>query len=112
MTPGPGGSGLLRTSPAEAGPSSDASPAGTGPGRGASKGIPGHVVKLRIRGRRVAADARNCFDATCDREENFRLARRYWENRPNPQNQPPVVEYLADGETEVLEIVKEIGKNI
>ncbi len=70
------------------------------------------MVKLRIRGRRLAADARNCFDAACDREENFRLARRYWENRPNPQNQPPVVEYLADGETEALEIVKELGKNI
>ena len=70
------------------------------------------MVKLRIRGRRLAAEARNCFDAACDREENFRLARRYWENRPKPQNQPPVVEYLADGETEAPEIVKEIGKNI
>lgn len=40
------------------------------------------------------------------------VARRYWENRPKPQNQPPVVEYLADGETEALEIVKELGKNI
>ena len=71
-----------------------------------------HVVKLRIRGRLFAADACNCFDATCHREENFRLARRYWENRPNAQNQPPIIEYLADGEIEVLEIVKEIGKNI
>ena len=71
-----------------------------------------HVVKLRIRGRLFAADARNCFDATCHREENFRLARRYWENRPNAQNQPPIIEYLADGETEALEIVKELGKNI
>ena len=69
-------------------------------------------MKLRIRGRLFAADACNCFDAACDREENFRLARRYWENRPNAQNQPPIIEYLADGEIEVLEIVKEIGKNI
>ena len=52
------------------------------------------MVKLRIRGRCLAADARNCFDAACDREENFRLARRYWENRPKPQNQPPIVEYI------------------
>ena len=71
-----------------------------------------HVVKLRIRGRRFAADACNCFDAACDREENFRPARRYWEKRPNAQNQPPIIEYLADGETEALEIVKELGKNI
>lgn len=61
----------------------------------------------------MAREARDCCAQPRQKLDHpLMVARRYWENRPNPQNQPPVVEYLADGENEVLEIVKEIGKNL
>lgn len=40
------------------------------------------------------------------------MVKRYWENLPNMQNEALIIEILADGEIEVLEIVKEIHANI
>lgn len=36
------------------------------------------------------------------------MAKRYWENQHNVQNEAPIIEILAEGEIEVVEIVKEI----
>lgn len=66
-----------------------------------------HIVKLKITGSRFLGDATKCFDGTVDREENRRLAAKYWENRENPPGEPPIKEYLVGGEIEVVEIVKE-----
>ena len=71
-----------------------------------------HIVKVRLAGRIFEGDACNCFDASADRERNLARAQRYWMNLPNEQGKPPVREILADGEIDVLEIVREIRKNI
>ena len=66
-----------------------------------------HIVKLKITGSRFLGDATKCFDGTVDREENRRMAERYWENGENPPDEPPIKEYLVGGDIEVIEIVKE-----
>ena len=71
-----------------------------------------HIVKLRVCGRRFVGDANNCFDATPDRARNLALADRYWKNEPNPSGEPPIWEILADGKIEVVDILKEIRRNI
>lgn len=70
------------------------------------------IVKLKINGTVFEGDAKNCFDATTNESENILMAKRYCENLPNKQNEAPIIEILADGEIEVLEIVKEIHANI
>lgn len=62
------------------------------------------IVKLRVRGRCFSGNAELCFDGTSDYEENLRLARGYWRLRET--GRPPVLELLADGELEVIEIMK------
>ncbi len=64
------------------------------------------IVRLKVNGNCFYGDARNCFEACLDREENLLLAEHYWENRPNKENEPPIVEILADGDIEVVEIVE------
>lgn len=71
-----------------------------------------HIVKLRVRGGKFVGDANNCFAASRDKQENLRLAQRYWDNAPNLQGEPPIREILADGSIEVVELVREIGKNL
>ena len=71
-----------------------------------------HIVKLRVRGGRFEGDANNCFRASLEHGENLRLAERYWRNAPGPAGEEPIREILADGMIEVLEIVKEIGRNL
>ena len=66
------------------------------------------IVKLRVRGNVFEGDAVKCFDGTPDHEESLRMARRYWANRPEDDEERRVVELLADGELEVIEIVKSI----
>ena len=61
------------------------------------------VVKLKITGVFFAGDAAKCFDGTADEAENRRLAERYWENRTDPRDEPPIVELLAAGEMEIVE---------
>lgn len=70
------------------------------------------IVKLKICGNKFVGDARNCFNATFDKNENMRLAERYWLNQPNLENEQPIIEILVDGDIEVVEIVKEINKNL
>lgn len=53
-----------------------------------------------------------CFDASFNENEKILMVKRYWGNLPNMQNEAPIIEILADGEIEVLEIVKEIHANI
>lgn len=61
------------------------------------------VVKLKITGVFFAGDAAKCFDGTADEAENRRLAERYWENRTDPRDEPPIVELLAAGGMEIVE---------
>lgn len=71
-----------------------------------------HIVKLRIRGNRFTGNANHCFAATPDMQRNLALARRYWENAPDPGGEPPIKEILADGDIEVVDIICEINRNI
>ena len=70
------------------------------------------IVKLKIEGNKFKADACNCFTPTLNKQENLKLAERYWLNLPNCENTPPIYEILVGGYIEVVEIVKEINKNI
>ena len=71
-----------------------------------------HIVKLKICGNRFAGDATKCFDGTASHQENVRLARCYWENVSNPEDEPPIKEILVDGDIEVVEIIQTIMKNV
>ncbi len=69
-----------------------------------------HIVKLYVEGNYFVGDATKCFDGTAHKEENLRLARRYWENKNEDKgDEPPVYEMLVDGHIEVVRIVKEIS---
>lgn len=70
------------------------------------------IVKLKVMGNVFVGDANNCFDATIDENKNLSLAHDYWLNKPDSQNCPPIKEYLVDGDIEVIEIIREINKNI
>lgn len=69
------------------------------------------IVKVRITGKRFMGDAAKCFHATVSKEENLRLARRYWENVENPGDETPINEFLVSGDIEVLEILREFQNN-
>ena len=45
-------------------------------------------------------------------EENLRMAEIYWQNGANEDGRDPIVEILADGDIEILEIVKEINGHL
>ncbi|MBQ7919900.1 MAG: DUF2441 domain-containing protein [Lachnospiraceae bacterium] len=40
-----------------------------------------HIVKLDVQGNVFEGDATKCFKGTSDKQENLRLAKRYWEMR-------------------------------
>lgn len=65
------------------------------------------LVKVKVTGNRFVGDAVKCFDGVTDREKNLRMAERYWENRPDPSGEPPIREFLVNGDIEVVEIIKE-----
>lgn len=63
------------------------------------------IVKLRASGDFFCGNAELCFDGTADREENLRLARKYWSVEDTGRE--AIREVLLGGEIEVLEILKE-----
>lgn len=69
------------------------------------------IVKVRITGNHFIGDAAKCFDATTSREENLKLAEKYWKNSENSPDEPPIQEFLVNGDIEIVEIMKEINKN-
>ncbi len=68
------------------------------------------IVRLEVEGRIFEGDACLCFDGTPDQKENLALAHRYWLKESGEKT--PVMELLADGRIEVVEIVEVIRKNI
>lgn len=63
------------------------------------------IVKLRSQGEFFCGNAELCFDGSPDKEENLRLARKYW--TVEDTGREPICEILLGGEIEVLEILKE-----
>lgn len=70
------------------------------------------LVKVEVEGRSFTGDAWNCFKGTENIEENYKLARRYWNNEKNNQGEKPIVETLVDGKIKVVEIIKVNEKDI
>ena len=70
------------------------------------------IAKIKVTGRCYEGDAYKCFDGCISEKENLRMAEIYWQNGANEDGQDPIVEILADGDIEILEIVKEINANI
>lgn len=64
------------------------------------------IVRVQCDGRCFSGNAELCFQGTPDREENQRLARRYWLN-PAVPGETKVTEMLIDGQIEVAEICKQ-----
>lgn len=64
------------------------------------------IVKLKINGNMFYGDAEKCFDGKLTEEENLILAERYWENKNFDDDS--IIEMLADGDIEVVEIIKEL----
>lgn len=65
------------------------------------------IVKVKVTGSRFVGDAAKCFDGVTHKEENLLLAEKYWENKPNPPEEPPIKEFLVGGDIEIVEIVQE-----
>ena len=70
------------------------------------------IARIRVNGNIYEGDAYKCFDGSTDEAENIRMAEIYWLNGPNEDCREPIVEILADGDIEIVEIVKEINANI
>lgn len=69
------------------------------------------IVKLKVVGNIFVGDAKLCFKATTNKEENLKLAKKYWEFKF--ENQADIIkEILVGGEVEAVEIVKEINENL
>ncbi len=67
------------------------------------------IVRLDCRGPFFSGDATKCFEGLVDHRENLRLAELYWEN---PATTASVRELLLAGPIRVLEIVREINRNL
>lgn len=67
------------------------------------------IVRLRIKGNCFIGDANNCFDGRLIKQDNLLLAKRYWENTPNENNERPIREMLVNGDIEVVEIIRDIN---
>ena len=79
----------------------------------ASLGRPTYgIAKIKVNGRIYEGDACKCFDGCADEAENLRLAELYWANGKNEDGSDPIVEIPADGDIEIVEIVKEINANV
>lgn len=68
-----------------------------------------NIVKIRSNGNIFKGNANKCFRATTSKEENKKLALQYWEKQCEEDG---ICEVLVDGEIEIIEVVKEINKNI
>lgn len=71
-----------------------------------------HIVKLKVDGNFFVGNAADCFAGQLDKNENLKLAERYWENKVNDTSQCPVCEILVDGIITVVGIEKEINANV
>ena len=71
-----------------------------------------HIVRLEVQGNCFTADATKCFRGQLYKEENLKLAERYWETRVEESDETAVREMLVSGKIRVLEILKEINANI
>lgn len=70
------------------------------------------IAKVKVNGNIFEGDAYKCFDGTPYEDENLRMAERYWRNGENEDGERPIIEILADGDIEIVDIVKEINANI
>ena len=70
------------------------------------------IARIRVNGNIYEGDAYKCFDGSTDEAENIRMAEIYWLNGPNEDGREPIVEILADGDIEIVEIVKESNANV
>lgn len=70
------------------------------------------IAKIKVNGRVYEGDAYKCFDGCIDETENLKMAETYWRNEENEDGHRSIVEILADGDIEFVEIVKEINANI
>ena len=78
----------------------------------ASLGRPTYgVARVKIRGNIFEGDARKCFDGTTSEKENLRMAEIYWKNGENEDGKRPITEIIADGDIEIVDILKEIYAN-
>lgn len=65
------------------------------------------IVKMKVNGNIFVGDATKCFDGTVDKASNRIMAERYWKNENNSHDNPPIKEIIADGDLEVVEILRE-----
>ena len=70
------------------------------------------IAKVKVNGNTYEGDAYKCFDGCVSEEENLKMAEVYWRNGENDDGHREILEILADGDIEVIEIVKEINANI
>lgn len=70
------------------------------------------IAKIKVTGRVFEGDAYKCFDGVTDEQENLRMAEIYWQNGANEDGHESIVEILADGDIEIVEMVKDINANI
>ena len=69
------------------------------------------IAKIKVSGRVFEGDAYKCFDGVIDEKENLRQAEIYWKNEANEDGCEPIVEILADGDIEIVEMLKVINAN-
>ena len=69
------------------------------------------IAKVKVNGNTYEGDAYKCFDGCVFEEENLKMAEIYWNNGENKDSHREILEILADGDIEVVEIVKEINAN-
>ena len=65
------------------------------------------IVRVETDGESFQGDACNCFDGTIEKENNLKLAERYWKGLNNDKGKTPIYETIINGNIKVLEIVKE-----
>ena len=70
------------------------------------------IAKIKVNGNVYEGDAYKCFDGCIDEAENLKMAEIYWCNGENEDGHRSIVEILADGDIEFVEIVKEINANV
>ena len=70
------------------------------------------IARIKVNGKVFEGDAYKCFDGVIDEKENLKMAEIYWQNGENEDGRERIVEILADGDIEFVEIVKEINANI
>lgn len=71
-----------------------------------------HIIRLKFEGNCFIGDATNCFNGRLNKEENLQLAEHYWRSGFTDINEKSICEMLVDGKIAVIDIVKEINRNI